>query len=140
MGFLRRLQPIFLMHRRKDDESLNKLPPIRKQILQIPFGAILGRFLCGSISAVKVIFRCWPPWPLKTKFFHRLKFCVILSLWLKFGTILLAGSRENCLQSHKLSREHKEYFIFRLYDLILPKPLSDIAIDDRLHLFGQLVH
>ena len=45
----------------------------------------------------------WPPWPLKTKFFHRLKFYVILSLWLKFGTILLAGSRENCSQGHKLN-------------------------------------
>ena len=44
----------------------------------------------------------WPFWPSKTKFFHWIKFHVILSLWFKFGTILLAGSRENCSQGHKL--------------------------------------
>ena len=44
----------------------------------------------------------WPFWPLKTKFFHWIQFYVILSLRFKFGTILMAGSRENCSQGRKL--------------------------------------
>ena len=63
----------------------------------------LGGLVWEQMGERQRIGLIWPPWPLKTKFFHLLKFHVILSLSLKFGTILLTGSRENCSQGHKLN-------------------------------------
>ena len=37
----------------------------------------------------------WPLWPLKVIFFQKIQFWNMISLWLKFGKIMLACSREN---------------------------------------------
>ena len=44
----------------------------------------------------------WPFWPLKVNFFQKIKFWNMISLWFKFGKIMLASFRDNWSKGQNL--------------------------------------
>ena len=44
----------------------------------------------------------WPLWPLKVNFFQKIKFWNMISLWFKFGKIMLASFRDNWSKGQNL--------------------------------------